>query len=154
LPRFVHKVIDAQVLADALVRIGELVATNGLLSNGPYQAARDILMVAVPRTGGESLKGADETSLTAAMRIAPHLSGGVFPVQGPPGAGKTHIGARMICVLAQRGKRIGVTANSHKVIRNLLDEVIETAEELGISVQSVVPNEAEFSKFVHEEAHA
>ena len=134
---FAHQVVDTQVLADALVRIGEHVAANGMLGNGPYQAARDLLMVAGPRTGGEGLKGEDEASLTAAMRIAPHLSGGVFPIQGPPGAGKTHIGARMICVLAQRGKRVGVTANSHKVIRNLLDEVIEAAEELGISVQCI-----------------
>jgi len=134
---FAHQVVDQQVLAHALVRLGEYVAANGLLGNGPYQTARDILMVAAPRTGGEGLKGTDETSLAAAMRMAPHLSGGVFPIQGPPGAGKTHIGARMICVLAQRGKRIRVTANSHKVIRNLLDEVIEAAEELGISVQSI-----------------
>jgi hypothetical protein len=30
----------------------------------------------------------------------------------------------MICALAKQGKAIGVTANSHKVIRNLLDEVV------------------------------
>ena len=71
------------------------------------------------------------------MRIAPHLGGGVFPVQGPPGAGKTHIGARMICTLAQSGKKIGITANSHKVIRNILDEVIEAADELGASVECI-----------------
>jgi uncharacterized protein len=31
----------------------------------------------------------------------------------------------------------GVTANSHKVIRNVLDEVLEAAPELGASVQSI-----------------
>src|ERR1700722_20688969 len=70
---FAHQVGDQQVLADALVRLGYHVAANGLLGNGPYQAARDILMVSGPRTRGEGLKGADETSLAAAMRIAPHL---------------------------------------------------------------------------------
>ena len=35
-------------LADALVRIGEYVADNGMMCNGPYQAARDLLMLATP----------------------------------------------------------------------------------------------------------
>lgn len=75
--------------------------------------------------------------MAAAIRIAPHLDGSVFPVQGPPGAGKTHTGARMIVTLAQSGKRIGITANSHKVIRNILDDVLEAAEEMGASVQCI-----------------
>jgi uncharacterized protein len=33
----------------------------------------------------------------------------------------------MICALAKEGKTIGVSANSHKVIRNLLDEVVAAA---------------------------
>ena len=37
---------------------------------------------------------------------------------------KTYTGARMICALAREGKKVGITANSHKVIRNLLDEVV------------------------------
>jgi uncharacterized protein len=71
------------------------------------------------------------------MRVAPHLDGGVLPIQGPPGAGKTHTGARMICTLAQSGKKIGITANSHKVIRNILDKVIEAANEADVSVQCI-----------------
>lgn len=37
----------------------------------------------------------------------------------------------MICELVKRGKKIGVTALSHKVIRNLLDKVVEAAHEKG-----------------------
>jgi hypothetical protein len=130
---FAHQIVEAQVLADALVRIGEHVTDHGLLGEGRYQAARDLLLVVAPRIGGEVLKEAGETTLAAAMRIAPRLDG-VLPIQGPPGAGKTHIGARMICALSQAGMSIGINANSHKVIRNLLDEVLEAAPELGASV--------------------
>ncbi len=105
---FAHQMVDAQVLADALVRIGEYVADHGLIGDGPYQAARDLLLVIAPRMGGEPLKEIDETNLAAAMRIAPQFRG-VLPIQGPPGAGKTHIGARMICKLAQAGRSVGIT---------------------------------------------
>jgi uncharacterized protein len=139
---FAHQIVDAQVLADALVRIGEYVADHGLIGEGPYQAARDLLLVIAPRMGGEALKETGETNLTAAMRIAPQFRG-VLPIQGPPGAGKTHIGARMICKLTQAGRSVGITANSHKVIRNVLDEVLRAAQELGASVHCIqkVPDE-------------
>jgi len=38
----------------------------------------------------------------------------------------------MICELVKRGKKIGVTALSHKVIRKLLDDVVEAAHERNI----------------------
>ncbi|MCM2396731.1 TM0106 family RecB-like putative nuclease [Rhizobium sp. S95] len=132
---FAHKVIDADVLAKALVRVGEHVAANGMEGDGRYRAARDLLMRMPPRIGGQSIRQDGEPTLDAALRIAPHLQTGVFPIQGPPGAGKTHTGARMICALVQAGKTVGVTANSHKVIRNLLDAVVTAADAMGVDVQ-------------------
>jgi uncharacterized protein len=41
----------------------------------------------------------------------------------------------MICELVRQGKTVGVTANSHKVIRNLLDATIEAADQNGVEVQ-------------------
>src|SRR4029077_5321127 len=61
------------------------------------------------------------------------LQDSVFAIQGPPGSGKTYTGARMICELIKQGKKIGVTALSHKVIRNLLDAVVEAAQEKNIA---------------------
>jgi hypothetical protein len=133
---FAHQLVPTQVLADALVRIGEYVADHGITGDGPFQAARDLLMTVNPRVGGQALRFPEETTLAAATRIAPALQGGVFPIQ-PPGAGKTHVGARMISALARENKSVGVTANSHKVIRNILDEVLKAAAETGIPMQCI-----------------
>lgn len=134
---FSHKVINTRILAESIVRIGEYVAEHGIEGEGPYQAARDLLMRMPPRIGGQSIQGAEETTLDAALRVAPLIDGGVFPIQGPPGAGKTHTGARMICELVRTGKTVGVTANSHKVIRNLLDAVGKAAVEMRIDVKCI-----------------
>jgi superfamily I DNA and/or RNA helicase len=53
----------------------------------------------------------------------------VLAIQGPPGTGKTFTGARMIIDLVAKGRRVGVTAVGHKVIRNLLNEVIKAGQE-------------------------
>jgi predicted RecB family nuclease len=129
---FAHKVIRTDVLADAMVRIGEYVAAHGIAGDGSYRAARDLLLRVAPRVGGQPLLGPQEGTLEAARRLAILLDKSVLPIQGPPGAGKTYTGARMICTLAQANKKVGVTANSHKVIRNILDEVVEAAKGLGI----------------------
>lgn len=48
-------------------------------------------------------------------------------IQGPPGSGKTWTGARLIAALLAAGKRIGVTAPSHRAIHNLLEELERVA---------------------------
>ena len=141
---FAHKVVDAAVLANALVRIGEYVAEQGMEGDGPYQAARDLLMRMSPRLGGQPIQAEGETTLDAAQRIAPALAGGILPIQGPPGAGKTYTGAAMVCALVAAGKTVGVTANSHKVIRNFLDGVLKAAEKSGVDVRCIQkPDEIE-----------
>ena len=89
---------------NALVRIGEYVAEHGLDGDGPYLAARDLLLRAPPRLGGAAIREPGETTLQAAIRLCDHLDGGILPIQGPPGAGKTFTGARMICELVRRGQ--------------------------------------------------
>ena len=48
-------------------------------------------------------------------------------ISGPPGSGKTHTAAHMICALVASGLKVGITANSHKVIRKVLEKVLEVA---------------------------
>jgi uncharacterized protein len=123
---------DAQ--AGALYRIGEWVASNEVDGHGRYRAGRDLLLRRAPRlVNGENLKPlASEKPENTASRIVLALDDSAFAIQGPPGSGKTYTGARVICELVKRGKKIGVTALSHKVIRNLLEAVVEAGREKDI----------------------
>jgi len=161
---FAHDVVSTDVQADALLRIGQYVADRGMVKwSRPvpvarskddrtldlfagsetdekpesYQAARDVLLRRRPQIGGQVLRRPGETPVEAAVRIAPLLVDGVLAIQGPPGAGKTFTASRMICELVKAGRRVGVTANSHKVIRNLLNEVVKAAASVGTDVRCV-----------------
>jgi predicted RecB family nuclease len=123
--------INSDKLADSLLRTGDWVLASTIDAPGQLRAARDLLLRKAPRLKhGETLaplplEGPKET----ACRIVSALDHSVFAIQGPPGAGKTFTGARMICQLVKQGKKVAVTALSHKVIRKLLDEVLEAADE-------------------------
>ncbi len=146
--------VKSQVLRDSLLRLGRDIASDGFAAESACRAACDLLRrvpprleTAAPRPGvlslfpqedgaaredpvaREDLVAPEETPLDAARRIAPRLDRSVLPVQGPPGSGKTYSGARMILDLLAGGKRVGVTANSHKVISNLLGAVCRAAGE-------------------------
>ncbi len=126
---FVHEYVSSKPMQEALVRLATHVCENGMEGGEAYQAARDMLMRVSPRIAdGSPLRLEDEKPLEAGVRIAPLLCAAVLPIQGPPGTGKTHTGAHMICELVRQGKKVGIVANGHEVIRNLLNKVIEVAE--------------------------
>lgn len=131
---FAFKKFDHKEQQDAVFRIAEYVADHGIEGDGPYLSARALLLREAPRIAGQPLRQDGEEPLDAALRIADHLDGGILPIQGPPGTGKTHTGAHMICRLVENGKKVGITANSHKVIRNLLDKVVEVSKKTGIEL--------------------
>jgi len=105
-----------------------------LLTDGPPDAAWFRLLTregpgtTMPRNG-EAI--ADITAAVAA------LDDGVVAVQGPPGTGKTYVGSRVIATLAERGWRIGVTAQGHTTVENLLRPVVE----LGPTVAKEAPKQ-------------
>ncbi|MDX1999079.1 MAG: TM0106 family RecB-like putative nuclease [Thermoanaerobaculia bacterium] len=130
--------VQPQPIDEALLALGRFVAEHGFEGTGPFRAARDLLLRYGPRrreTG--PLRAADESSLEAARRLVLALDGGVLALQGPPGSGKTYTGARLIVELAKQGRRVGVTAVSHKVIRNLLEAALEAAREDGFELAAV-----------------
>jgi uncharacterized protein len=135
---FVHEHVSAEPMQDALVRLAEFVVANGMEGPGSHSAARDLLLrkAAVLADGtGFQLDG--ESTLDAAVRVAGLLGIGVLPIQGPPGTGKTYTGAHMICEMVRLGKKVGIVANSHEVIRNLINCVRKVADEVGVQVQCV-----------------
>ena len=85
-------------------------------------------------------------SSAAARRLARALDESTLVVQGPPGTGKTWLGARLIVDLIARGKRVGVTAMSHKAIDNLLGEVERAADEDGVAFRGRAQVSAEGSR--------
>jgi uncharacterized protein len=131
---FEHDIRNTQVQADSLLRIGDWVAEHGVDADGRYRAARDLLIGHRPRLAGHQgspLEREGEGGVRAARRLALQLDHGALAIQGPPGSGKTFTGARMICDLVRAGKQVGVCAQSHKVITNLLKAVVEAAAEGG-----------------------
>jgi uncharacterized protein len=103
------------------------VATSAVgLEPMPLQPAIDILcrrpprlsqFVAPPHTGDM----ADD--IVAALV---DLDRSYVPVQGPPGTGKTYTGSQVISRLVQeQGWRIGVVAQSHAVVENMLDAIVD-----------------------------
>ena len=129
-----------------LYELGEWAADNGMVGSGPARAVRDLLLGRPPRAGQPAdapLVRADETDLDAARRMALALDSTVLAVQGPPGAGKTYTGARMITTLLAAGKKVGITATSHKVISNLVQAVLKAADEEGIAVHGIQRGDAD-----------
>jgi uncharacterized protein len=131
--------ISTGALEQSIERFASHVADHGADVAGPHRTARDLLLRLPPRirpaaVPGAPLAGRGESGLDAALRLALALERGVLPIQGPPGSGKTYTGARMIVALVRAGKKVGVTSNSHKVIRHLLDAVVAAAAEAGVSV--------------------
>src|SRR5919109_733626 len=118
----------------ALRRLGEVVADGG----AGYVAAQALLRRDPPRTRraapGEPLP---QNDVDAARRLATELDESYLVVQGPPGSGKTYLGARLIVQLISLGRRVGVAATSHKAIHNLLREVEDVARREGVSFRGL-----------------
>jgi predicted RecB family nuclease len=147
------KPIQVDVLRDALRRIADDVLARGFdPSDGSRElgAARDLVARKPPRLrslGGQpassAIRADGEDPLAAAVRLGLDLDHGVLPIQGPPGTGKTWTGARMIAALVRAGKKVGITAQSHRAITNLLDKTSEAFVEAGHSFAAVQKSDGE-----------
>jgi len=141
-----HNYITSKKLVDSLLRLGQWIVDNGISGQGDFQAARDALLRLQPRLAGANIERlTNEFSLLeAARRLGLTLDRSILPIQGPPGSGKTYTGAEMIIELVRTGKRVGITAGSHKVISNLLTAICKAAAATGTQLSIVQkPNESD-----------
>jgi uncharacterized protein len=135
--------VDSRTIQQSLFRLGSWVAEHDINADGPYRAARDMLLKTPPRIWGSADRPGDplqrpgEGIVEAACRIGRALVESVLPIQGPPGAGKTYTGGKMIASLLEAGQKVGITANSHKAIENLLKSACEAGAEKGLEVRAV-----------------
>ena len=123
--------IDNRQLQDAVARIATAVVEHPDGDPPQHRAVLDLLRGRPPRVHTqdllEPLQRAGERGSDAVLRLVPDLLGATLAVQGPPGAGKTWTGAALIVDAVRRGKRVGVTAQSHKAIGNLLEAIARRA---------------------------
>ncbi len=111
--------INTKPLQDSIAETAALVAAG--LPALPVDAVTDILLRRDPRTvSGKPLPriGAIADDMTAAVL---DLDSSYLAVHGPPGTGKTFTSARVIArLVTEHGWRVGVVAQSHAVVENLL----------------------------------
>ncbi|MER7074069.1 TM0106 family RecB-like putative nuclease [Terrabacter sp. NPDC000476] len=105
-----------RVLRESIARTGELA-----LAGGENLALR-LVRRRVPTPEVLAARPGEEPK-DVVVRVGLGLQGEVLAVQGPPGTGKTYAGSALIRELLDAGLRVGVTAQSHAVVLNLLEEV-------------------------------
>ena len=99
---------------------------SSLKDEKKYKAIYEILNKNYPKIknikeGENIIKNKD--FLDEALKTVEAMNKTYLYFQGPPGVGKTHTAAFIIIELLKKSKKIGITANSHKVIFNLLKKI-------------------------------
>lgn len=131
----------------AIINLAEWTVDHSMDSDSEtYRAARQLLMNVSPTLTEERTEYEDITEKT--FDFVSKLDNSYLPVQGPPGAGKSFSGSHLIVKLVQEGKKIGITALSHKVISNLLTKVWEVAGEQDLSIQMLQKVKADYDEAV------
>jgi len=113
------------------------VAASILSDEDRFEAVRSLLRREPPRLASGHLGGDLDSLVSATLG----LDRSTLPVQGPPGTGKTYLGARMIVAALQKGRRVGITAQSHAAIQNMLADVEAYAAEVGATFRGIYKGE-------------
>ncbi|WP_309248098.1 TM0106 family RecB-like putative nuclease [Rothia santali] len=117
----------------------------------PHGAGLDVLARRAPRLTGEGpLPQPEDPEHTAAelpMVSAIHaavsrLDDSYLAVQGPPGTGKSFVGSHVIGRLVAEGWKVGVVAQSHAVIENLLRGCLTNGGVPGEAIAKAKPRAA------------
>lgn len=128
--------VSNKVKEEAIIRLAEWVVEHGIDSESEeFRAVRTLLLRDHAQLAGPVAD--TEVFLELTKDWAEKLDHSYLPIQGPPGSGKSYTASRMILHLIQQGKKIGVTAMSHKVITALLQKVWELSREKEFPISMV-----------------
>lgn len=129
--------ISTDVLKEAVFRFADSI----IAGNSRYLAIKAILGQAIPRIRnlpqGRSIIDDHQSGLSPIINAVANLDDSYVFIQGPPGTGKTYTGSHVIVELLRRGKRVGISSNSHKAINNLLSKVEKVALEDKLTFRGV-----------------
>lgn len=116
-------------IEDALAGIANQV--GAMVPSLPQTAGIDILRRIPPRFKTfqappipELVDGAAQV-YPAVVKALLDLDNSYLAVQGPPGTGKTYVASHVITALVKHGWKIGVVAQSHAVVENVLTKSVE-----------------------------
>lgn len=139
--------VKQDVIVEAVFRYAESVCETVEGKPTRFKAIEDLLMRRLPSiTGvvtGEPLVDEAADLLPQVIATVAGMKATTLFLQGPPGAGKTYTGSRVIVALLKAGKRVGVSSNSHHAINNLLRGVELAAKKEGIQFSGVKKSDAE-----------
>jgi predicted RecB family nuclease len=131
-----YEYVPAEVITQSILRTVRDCQKHGRLP----EPVRTFLERQQPRIRdhqGGPIVPAGADLVTGTIGAVSKMDNTVLVVQGPPGTGKTYTAARAIIALIGTGNRVGVAANSHKAIDNLLKEVSDVASKAGLRLCGV-----------------
>ena len=130
---FENRSINKKGFEDALIELATLVLDG---SDETFPASHDLLRRTPPRLRHLSLNKLNqegEIDWKSISQVAADLDHSYFVIQGPPGTGKTYSSAKAILELVCNGHRIGIAANTHNAVEQLLSEIADHAIDFGFS---------------------
>lgn len=135
--------ISSKELVAAVYRFADAV----IAGDNSYAAIKGLLRHQLPVVAGldrgAPLVAKAQDLLPQAIHVVRGMQNCTLFLQGPPGAGKTYNGSRIILSLLQAGKKVGITSNSHDAINNLLEGVAKAAAEARFALVGVKKSSGE-----------
>jgi len=143
------KLVSAKPIVASLVKTSREWLHNGR-TLAPH--VRDFLYRRFPNLENHvagAIVGEDADLVACTVAAVQRMRNTTLCIQGPPGTGKTYTAAQSILALLKDGKRVGISANSHKAILNVVEEVcrIATEQKLALSAAHICSDQSRGDDF-------
>lgn len=110
-------------LAKAIATVATAAADSSEL---PHTSVLDLLARRIPRLRNDARLPNDGAAIANVIASLVAMDDSYLAIQGPPGTGKTWTGSRVIRELVEKHHwRVGVVAQSHAVVENMLAGVVK-----------------------------